>query len=456
MSYTTTEHIAAGRFKAMRQSNHIFQAYLGTCLGVALYDTVTKAGGMIHILLPEPPGMYTSPTPEKYAVTGIPMLINALTDLGCTPENLKASIAGGALVGPISHQDMGLDIGGRSVDIAQAILKDQGIEIIKSETGGFLTCTLELNIKTGETGIHPAWDQTTSQGGAFVRPTIEDITQTIDNLRPIPQTALKILRMFQEDRHDISDITEELSRDQVLSAQTLKFCNSALFSGTMRIETLKDAVLLLGKDMLVKTVITAAVEGYYNQTGATGYSLCKGGLFFHAVGVANLAEQLAEITGKGDGKLAYTAGLLHDIGKVVLDQYIADSAPLLFRNMGKNNTSFLDSEKKILGITHCQAGAILAKKWQFSKTLFTAVLHHHDPETAENARDLVAIVYLANLLMERFLTGIDREKMQTQSMPQVLRQLNLDQAGLTKIIDRLPLNALTPTHMPRNGTDNAQ
>jgi len=456
MSYTTIEHIAAGRFKAKTQSDHIFQAYLGTCLGVALYDRVTKAGGLIHILLPETPGIYETPVPEKYASTGIPMLIKALTDLGCTPENLKACIAGGALVGPISHQDMGLDIGGRSADIAQTILGDQGIEIIKSETGGFFTCTLELNMKTGKTQIKPAWEQTLAVGSTFIPPKVEDITQTVENLKPIPQTALKILRMFQQGRHSISDITRELSRDQVLSAQTLKLCNSALFSGTIQIDTLKDAVLLLGKDMLVKTVITAAVEAYYDQTGSSGYSLCKGGLFFHAVGVARLAEQLAETTGKADSKLAYTAGLLHDIGKVILDQYIADSAPLLFRNIGKNKESFLSSEKRILGITHCQAGGILAKEWQFSDTLTQVVLHHHNPDSAADYRDLVSIVYLADLLMEKFFTGFDLEKMQTKSMAAVLEQLDIDQSNLPKIIDAIPLDALTSTHMFTNGTAHAQ
>ncbi len=455
MSYTTIEHIAAGQFKAKTQSDHIFQAYLGTCLGVALYDRVKKAGGLIHILLPEPPGLYGTPMPEKYASTGIPMLIKALTDMGCTPKNLKACIAGGALVGPISRQDIGLDIGGRSADIAQAILDGQGIEIVKSETGGFFTCTLELNMKTGETQIKPAWEQTLATGSTFAPPEVEDIAQTLEKLKPIPQTALKILRMFQEGRHSITDITRELSRDQVLSAQTLKLCNSALFSGTIQIDTLKDAVLLLGKDMLVKTVITAAVQTYYGQTGSTGYSLCKGGLFFHAVGVARLAEKLAESTGKADSKLAYTAGLLHDIGKVILDQYIADSAPLLFRNLGENKESFLHSEKQILGITHCQAGGILAGNWQFSDALTQVVLHHHNPDSAENSRDLVCIVYLADLLMEKFFTGFDLEKMQTQSMAPVLKQLELDAAHLPEIIDAMPLDALTQNEATSVKTENS-
>jgi len=459
MNPISNEHIAAGQLKALAQSSLVLQAYLGTCLGVALYDAKRKTGGMIHILLPEPPGSSGTDMPEKYASTGIPMLIKRLTDLGCNLENLKASIAGGALVGPVSHQDIGLDIGGRATDIAQSIFKEAGIEVIKSETGGFFTCTLELNLATGETQIKPAWEQRLTPATTFTPPTKEQITRTVETLKPIPQTALKILRMFQESRYSITDITDELAQDQVLSAQTLKLCNSALFSGTIRIDTLKDAVLLLGKDMLIKSVITVAVNTYYNQAGTSGYSLCKGGLFYHAVGVAHAAEYLAQKTGKVNDKQAYTAGLLHDIGKVVLDQYIADSAPLLFRNLGKGTDNFIRSERKMLGITHCQAGSILAENWQFSDALTQVVRHHHNPETADNHQELVDIVYMADLLMEKFFTGFDIEKMETRNMTEVLKRLDLDVMDLPGLIDSLPLGVLTRNEMSTsnetaNGTAN--
>jgi putative nucleotidyltransferase with HDIG domain len=442
MAYQKTEHIAAGCLKTEIGSSNIYQAYLGTCLGVALYDTTLKIGGMIHILLPEPLGDSGANFPEKYASTGIPMLIDQFVRLGSSPPNIKAVIAGGALVGPVSHQDIGLDIGGRSADIARKILQRHNIEIIKSETGGFFTCTLELNMRTGETAINPAWEDVCKSQEKISPPTLDDIKKTIETIKPIPQTALKIFRMVQDDRSGIKDITRELSQDQVLSGQTLKLCNSAMFSGTVKIETLTDAVLLLGEDLLIKSVITAAVNAYYNQTGTSGYSLCRGGLFFHAVGVAVTAEAIAEKTKRVPGKKAYTAGLLHDIGKVILDQYISDRAPLLFRDLSIETESFLSAEKKLLGITHCEVGAFLAKKWQFSSALSQVIRHHHQPEKAEEDKDLVYIVYLADLLMEKFNTGHDLEKMQSQSMEHVLGHLGLTQADILELVDTIPLNVM--------------
>lgn len=442
MGYQKIEHITAGQFRFGRAGTEIFQAYLATCIGVTLYDRATKTGGLIHILLPEPPGFSEPESPEKYASTGIPLLIKALIKLGAYPENLRACIAGGALVGPVSHQDVSLDIGGRSADIAVAILENDGIKVIKSETGGFSTCSLELNMATGETAILPAWMDGGKSEMTFVAPSMKDIFKTIDTLRPVPQAALKILRMSQYSQCHITDITKELARDQVLSGQTLRLCNSAFFSGSLKIDTLNDAVLLLGEETLIKSIITAAVHNYYNQTGSSGYSLCRGGLFFHAVGVAALAEKIAEKTGLCPSKSAYTAGLLHDIGKVILDQYIADSAPLFFKRLAQKTESLLSSEKKIFGITHCEAGAVLAKKWNFSDNITEAIQYHHLPETAKESQSLVFIIYLADLILEKFSAGFDLEKMQTQSLESALDHLGLKMSDLPALVDLIPINAL--------------
>ena len=441
MNHQTIEHIAAGQFKAGKAQDIVYQAYLGTCLGVALYDQSAQTGGMIHILLPEPTGIASAAFPEKYASTGVIMLIKELIELGAAPENLKASIAGGALVGPVSQQDINLDIGGRSAEIVRSLLEKAGIKTIKSETGGFFTCTLELDMATGKTFIRPAQEYDGQLKPHFNAPSLDNILNTIDQLKPIPQTALKLLRMFQSNRSHLAEITQELSRDQVLAGQTLKLCNSALFTGMMQIDTIKDAVLLLGEDLLIKSVITAAVNAYYNQAGTSGYSLCRGGLFFNAVGVACAAEKIAERSGRVSSKAAYTAGLLHDIGKVVLDQYVAESSPLFFRELSRDNKSFMAIEKKILGITHGETGALLAKRWNFSQSLSEVIRLHHTPELAKNTRDLATVVYLATLIMEKFNSGFNLEKIQTQNFEAALDHLGFTATDLPELIDAIPINA---------------
>ena len=434
------DHIPAGSFKANRAESVIYQAFLGTCVGVALYDKKNKIGGLMHIILPQPPSESSVDFPEKYASTGLPLLINKLVSLGASKDSMIATIAGGALVGPISNLDINLDIGGRSADIAQAILKANDIKLNKSETGGFFMSTLNLNMKNGETSIEPTWQEQTEvleTNKEYSPPTIDDIKNTIETLQPIPQTALKILRMVESSRYDTDDIVEELATDQVLSGQTLKMCNSVMFAGTHKIDTLKDAVLLLGESFLLKSLISAAVDTYYNQD-KSAYSLCKGGLFFHAVSTALTAEKIAQLTGKVKPSLASTAGLLHNIGQVVLDQHLSDSYPFFFRNL--EDKSALETEKRIIGLTHCDAGKYLAKKWSFSDSLSDVVEFHHFPEKAKANKEIVSIVFLADLLMSRFNTGLKLEKIQNDRLTLALDTLNLSFSDLPRLIDSIPIN----------------
>ena len=175
----------------------------------------------------------------------------------------------------------------------------------------------------------------------------EELNQAMNELQPIPQVALKILRLIDDEEYEIAQLTEEIRKDQVISARTLKLCNSVMYSGKNKIETLDHALVFLGMKLLVKLVISASVENLFTHSSA-GYSLCKGGLYHHAIGTAIISEKLANLTGKAKPGLAYTAGLLHDIGKVVLDQHIASAYPLFYRQMFEEGNNFTEAEKRIL------------------------------------------------------------------------------------------------------------
>ncbi len=447
MNNFIVSHVPSGSFQTSKQGNLVLLAHLGTCVGVAIFDLYAKVGGIIHILLPEPVSSFAPEYPEKYASTGIPLFLQELYSMGAKPSNMVATVAGGALVGPLSHQDINLDIGGRSTEIAMDILCKEGIKIKKSETGGFFTCTLELNFKSGEALIKPAWNpykrddiNTDSLNIETERPSKGSIEDTIESLTPIPQTALKIMRIVQQDNYNFDSILKQLKQDQVLAAQTIKMCNSAMFSGKIKIGTLKDALLILGESALINYVVTAAIRNCFSQSDNNGYSLCRGGMFFHSVGCAVTSQIIAKITGKADPTTAYTAGLLHDIGKVVLDQYIAKFHPLFFRELHHKKADYLTSEQKILGITHCQTGIMLAKKWCFSDLLIDVIEHHHEPlNSALQNRNIVGIVHVADILMSRFHNGFETDKMKSENFSQILSNLGLSEEDMPKIIDSIPL-----------------
>jgi putative nucleotidyltransferase with HDIG domain len=422
----------------------LLNAYLGTCVAVALYDKEAGIGGLIHLLLPEPISMTETCHPGKYASTGIPVFLKELYEAGASPEKLKACIAGGALVGPLKNYDLELDIGGRTAERVMQFITDEKIQIEKSETGGFFTCRLNVNMQTWNCSIQPSGINKLKTNITFKSPKASEISRTIRDLKPIPQIALKLLRMINEDLYEIDDLTEEIRKDQVISAKTLQLCNSAMFANRKKIESLEHAVVMLGQHLLLKFIISASINGFFSQCGM-GYSLCKGGIFHHAISTAVVAEKLASLTGKISPSLAYTAGLLHDIGKVALDQHIYADFPLFYRRLNDEKQNLIEVEKNVLGIDHTEVGGDLAHSWSLPESLVETIRYHHMPENSFQHTELAHIVYLADLLMSRFNTCLELERIDTEALSSRLKTIGYSIDRFPEIVDFIPIESLKPS-----------
>ena len=440
MFHLQRHHVASGSYYVGKTKPIILEAFIGSCVGVSLFDSEAGVGGLIHILLPEPISKNSTFQLQKYASTGLPLFINALIEAGASINKLIASVAGGAFIGPLNEQDLSLDIGGRTADVVKRILKAKGILIQKSETGGFFTCNLRLNMQNWETSIEPAIYDKHSNSTDIHVPTPKEINRTIDRIRPVPQIASKILRIINKDDYNICNLADEIKKDQVISAKTLRLCNSAMFARTERIDSLDHALLLLGRDNLVQLIISASVKRFFNKS-SEGYSLCKGGLYHHALGTAIISEQLAQFTGKVKPATAYTAGLLHDIGKVVLDQYVASARPFFYREMIEEN-NILEIEQNILGTDHTEVGRKLAEKWSFAQVLIDTIRHHHNPANQTRHPELTYIVSLADFLMSRFLVGLELEGKAISNIALQLEAVGLSSSQFPAIIDLIPKSLL--------------
>jgi putative nucleotidyltransferase with HDIG domain len=434
-------HVASGSYRVETRKPMLLEAYLGTCVGVALYDPVAGIGGLIHLLLPEPVSPEAPSQPEKYATTGFPIFLKALYAAGASAENTRASIAGGALVGPIDDSDLKLDIGGRTVEKVMQLIENENIKIEKLETGGFFTCHLILDMHSWECRIEPAGFDKLSANADIQIPEPNEISQSIKDLQPIPQVALKILRIINDEFFEIHNLTDEIRKDQVISARTLQLCNSVMFATRKKIESLDHALVMLGNHLLLKFVISASLDNFFNQV-ESGYSLCKGGLYHHAVGTAVIAEKLAVLSKKVEPSVAYTAGLLHDIGKVVLDQFIHSGFPLFYRELNEKGKNFAEVEKRVFGTDHTEAGLELAQNWSFPESLVETIRYHHQPENARSHKKLVNIVYLADLLMSRFHTGLEIERLNTGPLASRLETIGFSLGSFPELIDHIPLKVL--------------
>jgi putative nucleotidyltransferase with HDIG domain len=185
-------------------------------------------------------------------------------------------------------------------------------------------------------------------------------------------------------------------------------------------------------------VVAIAIESFFSNS-RRGYSLCKGGLYYHALGAAIIAELLANFTGKTSPGVAYTAGLLHDIGKVVLDQYMAPIFPIFYRRTQLEAGALTDVEYEMFGIDHTEAGKKLAERWSLPENLIDAISHHHEPEAGKKRYALTHLVYLADLIMSRFVVGQELERLDTKGLDLRMQAAGINAEQLSGIIDHIPM-----------------
>lgn len=418
--------------------NKLLVALLGSSVGVAMADTAAGVGGLLHILLPEPAaGAKSAGPPERYAVSGLPLFIEHMVRAGADKSRMRATISGGSISGPGDDLDLDFDTGSQITEIVLQILRSEKIQIIRSETNGYFGSRLSLETNTWQAEIQAIIPGSFKIAEAFKKPDSEDIGLAISRIRPIPQIALKIIRIIRDGNYNATDLSDEIQQDQVIGAKILRYCNSPLIGLRYKIDSIGRAILLLGEKRLLEVVVSASVNPFFDQREG-GYSMMRGGLYQHSLGVAHIAKIIAALTGKTDPEAAYTAGLLHDIGKVILDQYITKFLPLFYQSIRSRDRNFVELEQEFIGINHQEAGRQLATRWNLPDNLTEAIALHHFPEEAVEDPNLVHIVYVADFLSSRFQAGLEFERMTSKGLADRLEQLGLSLPDIPEIIAKIP------------------
>ncbi|MCK5202803.1 MAG: HDOD domain-containing protein [Desulfobacterales bacterium] len=263
---------------------------------------------------------------------------------------------------------------------------------------------------------------------------IEDIISGIDTLTPIPPVAAQIMALAEDENSSMSDISDLIIHDPSITASLLKICNSAYFGLARKVESVRDAITLLGLDQIVELVLlNTTAENFKDEPD--GYGLGEGELWHHAVLSAHVAKTLAENYGVANKKyLIFTAALLKDIGKLIMGRYVAFSYEKINILVESKGYSFNEAEKKVIGMNHEELGGVVGQKWRFGKKLIYIIRNHHMSEEASRNDVETALVYLADIvcMMMGFGTGVDGLAYRFYS--DVLDRMKLTDQDLQKII----------------------
>jgi putative nucleotidyltransferase with HDIG domain len=224
----------------------------------------------------------------------------------------------------------------------------------------------------------------------------------------MPAMCQTLMTKFNDPEADFGSLAEEMKYDPGMTANVLKLANSSAFSSGMQLDSLKTAFVRLGMKTLFQLVAAQGSAQMLKQTLA-GYDLRPEELLRHSVWTAVAAEEIAVALKLDAPELLFTAGLLHDMGKVILNGFIILNATEISTAMHSNTEAFDCIEASILGISHAEAGAEIMKQWRFPDELVATIRWHHDPSKAGGHSTIVNIVHLADMLAytEGIGTGID-------------------------------------------------
>lgn len=232
---------------------------------------------------------------------------------------------------------------------------------------------------------------------------LREIIQATGELPALPATTARLLRLMDDEFAGAREILEVIGQDPALTANLLKLCNSAYYGLRREVGAVGEALTYLGSRTVVQLAFATSL-GDVLRGPLAGYRLERGALWRHSLAVAVGAAHLAGAGDRGGRERAFTAGLVHDIGKLVLN------GPLKARLQQLPQTGHYDAlrqgERELLGFDHTEAGQALAEAWNFPPSLAAVIGRHHDlgsrpGEGEPDAAWLVPFVAVANLAASR-------------------------------------------------------
>ena len=233
---------------------------------------------------------------------------------------------------------------------------------------------------------------------------LDGILRSISRLRPLPGNATRILKSIDDPNTSVNIIADLISLDQALTAYVLRVANSAAAGYLIACASINDAVMRLGFNQVRSLVMSTIAAGPLSSR-LSGYRLGDRGLWEHSLSVASAAHWLAGAIRYPDPEKAYIAGLLHDIGKLILDQYVQADYNRIVSIMEKYQMPLWQVEEQLFGIDHAGVGGYVTNHWQFPTELVDAIHYHHNPSLKRGEQRLAALVNLANAIIPQENSG---------------------------------------------------
>ena len=261
---------------------------------------------------------------------------------------------------------------------------------------------------------------------------IKELISEIEFLEPVPAVLHQITAKSEDPNASMMEIADIIMFDPILTANVLKMVNSAYFALPRKIDSVKEAITILGLDQVVDMVILKAGSKNFSRA-QNGYGLNEGELWRCAVASAIISREIAIQLGLSHIHMIFTAAMIKDIGKIILDRFVADAFHKISRLVNEKAFSFKEAEKKVIGVDHAEIGAYVAKKWGFSHRLVGIIKNHHlsDPDRKDTE---TGVVYLADNVCMMMGIGVGHDGLSYRFHEEMLNKLGVSPDDLQRII----------------------
>ena len=224
---------------------------------------------------------------------------------------------------------------------------------------------------------------------------VDEYINRAHHLVPAPHILPQLMPFLSNPNSDNTKIVDLISYDTPLTANVLRVCNSAYYSRGTATDNLLQAVTRLGSRE-VYNIVVAVTTAATLSSNQKGYGVEGTELWTHSVATAVSAQLIAKDLG-ADENVAFTAGLLHDVGKIILATAM-ESIYDKFKEETDSGSSLVEIESKLLGCHHAEVGGRLLERWKLPEHLIAAVRYHHEPTAAKSHESLTACVTLGNFI----------------------------------------------------------
>lgn len=270
------------------------------------------------------------------------------------------------------------------------------------------------------------------------KPDLHSILESTKDLSSFPHTLLKVLEASQDPRSSASDLENSVETDPALTARILSAANSAFRPGVQSVTSVRQAIVRLGFKRVQELALGAIVASIFRSRGEVGrYS--RQGFWEHCVATGIACRMIADRCPREIGDWAFTAGILHDIGILILDQGVHDDFIQIQEDPAMEFENLHEVEMAHLGFSHQDIGLVLLGNWGLPRPLIVAAGWHHRPSDAPDHPDAASLTHLAHTMVHSIGVGyIEDSGIHPAHMRHSLHTLGLEFEDARILLEDLP------------------